>query len=107
MKGVLSAVKNQKVDGILSSHVTATTKTVYPIMQKHHMCNPSNLGTVAEQPASNSQDLRCHARVSAGNNGIKSAVDPADLLIPGLAHIKRPKEDHRAGGNNSEATEGN
>lgn len=71
------------------------------------MCNPSNLGTVAEQPVSNSRDLRCHARVSAGNNGIKSAVDPADLLIPGLALIKRPKEDHRAGGNNSEATDWN
>lgn len=71
------------------------------------MCNPGNLGTVAEQPASNSQDLRCHARVSAGNNGIKSAVDSADLLIPGLAHVKGPKEDHRAGGNNSKATEEN
>lgn len=44
---------------------------------------------------SNSQDLRCHARASAGNNGIKSAVDPADLLILGLAHIKA-KEDHTA-----------
>lgn len=44
---------------------------------------------------SNSQDLRCHARASAGNNGIKSAVDPADLLILGLAHVKA-KEDHTA-----------
>lgn len=74
---------------------------------QHQMCNRGNLGTVAVRPASNFQDLRCHARASAGNNGIKSAVDPADLLIPGLTHIKRPKEDHRAGGNNSEATEAN
>lgn len=76
--------------------MAATTKTRLHHYAKHHMCNPSNLGTVAEQPASNSQDLRCLARVSAGNNGIKSAVDPADLLIPGLAHIKRPKEDQRS-----------
>lgn len=75
--------------------MTAKAAVVYPIMQKYHICNPSNLGSVAQRPVSNSQDLRCHARASAGNNGIKSAVDPADLLILGLAHIKA-KEDHTA-----------
>lgn len=95
-------LKNQTNRKLTVKWHPTITPTVYPIMQ-----STTCVITAIWASSASSRDLRCQARVSAGNNGIKSAVDPPDLLIPRLAHIKRSKEDHKASGNNFKATEGN